>query len=161
MPASQVSEFGRGSAKEKMSTPVLVQFSHPGGWVQQKTTVNKNGEAGSVQVANKSSGVHICKSIVNYLRHGNYICNSGGRLLQGNDNELTNENLSTELMRMRLFRRGTAPSSSSLPPPGGCKSNKTKKKILLQVVTVLVNFNSAFSRCYNEFNTGYVVTPTG
>ena len=31
-----------------MSTPILVEFSHPSNWVQQRTTVNKNGEAGTV-----------------------------------------------------------------------------------------------------------------
>ena len=31
-----------------------------------------------------SSGVYICKSIVNYLRHGNYICKSEGNYLFDN-----------------------------------------------------------------------------
>ena len=43
-----VSEYGRGSIKNKMNNPILVQFFHPGAWVQQRTTVNKNGEAGTV-----------------------------------------------------------------------------------------------------------------
>ena len=43
-----VSEFGRGSIKEKMNNPVLVQFCHPAVWVQQKTVVNKNGESGTI-----------------------------------------------------------------------------------------------------------------
>lgn len=43
-----VSEYGRGSIKEKMNNPVLVQFCHPSAWVQQKTVVNKNGESGTI-----------------------------------------------------------------------------------------------------------------
>lgn len=43
-----VSEFGRGSIREKMNNPVLVQFCHPATWVQQKTVVNKNGESGTI-----------------------------------------------------------------------------------------------------------------
>ena len=30
------------------------------------------------QAVSDSSGVYICKSIVKYLRHGNYICKSEG-----------------------------------------------------------------------------------
>lgn len=43
-----VSEIGRGSIKESMSNPIVVQFSHPKFWVVQRTSVNVNGEAGTV-----------------------------------------------------------------------------------------------------------------
>jgi len=43
-----VSEFGRGNSREKMENPILVQFSHPSLWVVATTTVNTNGEAGTI-----------------------------------------------------------------------------------------------------------------
>ncbi len=43
-----VSEYGRGGLKEKMSNPILVQFAYPSTWVVQKTSVNTNGEAGTI-----------------------------------------------------------------------------------------------------------------
>jgi hypothetical protein len=36
----------------------------------------------SARMARDSSGVYICKSVVNYLRHGNFICKSEGIYLQ-------------------------------------------------------------------------------
>ena len=43
-----VSEFGRGNIREAMTNPIIVQFSHPGLWIESLTTVNTNGEAGTV-----------------------------------------------------------------------------------------------------------------
>lgn len=43
-----VSEFGRGNIREQMTNPLLVQFAHPSLWVVQKTSVNNNGEAGTI-----------------------------------------------------------------------------------------------------------------
>eukprot|EP01031_Cornospumella_fuschlensis_P033268 gene33268-40249_t len=43
-----VSEFGRGSIREEMRNPILVQFAYPSYWVVQKTSVNVNGEAGTI-----------------------------------------------------------------------------------------------------------------
>lgn len=43
-----VSEYGRGSAKEQMTNPVVVEFSHPSLWVTASTTVNNNGESGTI-----------------------------------------------------------------------------------------------------------------
>ena len=46
-----VSEYGRGNANKeggKMENPVVVQFAHPGTWVEAKTTINNNGEAGTI-----------------------------------------------------------------------------------------------------------------
>jgi hypothetical protein len=44
-----VSEFGRGNIKEGLAdNPILVQFAHPGLWVEAKTSVNNNGEAGTI-----------------------------------------------------------------------------------------------------------------
>jgi len=43
-----VSVIGRGSAKEAMTNPVVVQFAHPGLWVEATTTINNNGEAGTI-----------------------------------------------------------------------------------------------------------------
>jgi hypothetical protein len=43
-----VGVIGRGSAKEAMSNPVVVQFAHPGLWVEATTTINNNGEAGTI-----------------------------------------------------------------------------------------------------------------
>ena len=43
-----VSEFGRGNIREAMTNPILVQFAHPGLWIESLTTVNTNGEAGTV-----------------------------------------------------------------------------------------------------------------
>jgi hypothetical protein len=36
---------------------------------------------GRLSGSDVSSGVYICKSVVNYLRHGNYICKSEGNYL--------------------------------------------------------------------------------
>lgn len=47
--APLVSEFGRGNIKEGLAeNPILVQFSHPANWVESKTSVNNNGEAGTI-----------------------------------------------------------------------------------------------------------------
>jgi len=43
-----VSEYGRGNSREKMENPILVQFCHPSLWVVATTSVNTNGEAGTV-----------------------------------------------------------------------------------------------------------------
>ncbi len=43
-----VSEFGRGNIKQAMVNPILIQFCHPGLWVEATTTINNNGEAGTV-----------------------------------------------------------------------------------------------------------------
>lgn len=43
-----VSEFGRGSIKEEMVNPVVVQFAYPNTWVVARTSVNNNGEAGTI-----------------------------------------------------------------------------------------------------------------
>lgn len=43
-----VSEFGRGNIKEKIQNPIVVQFAYPNNWVVQKTSVNNNGEAGTI-----------------------------------------------------------------------------------------------------------------
>ena len=43
-----VSEYGRGNNEKKMVNPILVQFSHPDTWVAQTTSVNNNGESGTV-----------------------------------------------------------------------------------------------------------------
>ena len=43
-----VSEIGRGNNKQAMTNPIVVQFSYPNNWVVQKTSVNVNGEAGTI-----------------------------------------------------------------------------------------------------------------
>lgn len=43
-----VSEYGRGNAKQPMNDPVIVQFSYPALWVSSTTSVNNNGEAGTI-----------------------------------------------------------------------------------------------------------------
>lgn len=43
-----VSEFGRGSLKNPSINPVVVQFCHPGNWIQERIAVNNNGESGKV-----------------------------------------------------------------------------------------------------------------
>jgi hypothetical protein len=43
-----VSEYGRGNNEQAMSNPILVQFTYPSSWVVQKTSVNNNGEAGTI-----------------------------------------------------------------------------------------------------------------
>jgi len=43
-----ISEFGRGNIKKAMTNPILIQFCHPGLWVEATTSVNNNGEAGTV-----------------------------------------------------------------------------------------------------------------
>ena len=47
------SEFGRGNIREQMKNPILVQFVYPQLWVVQKTSVNNNGEAGTVSANGK------------------------------------------------------------------------------------------------------------
>lgn len=52
-----VSEFGRGNIKEGLAdNPILVQFSHPGTWVEAKTSVNNNGEAGTISANDYMKG---------------------------------------------------------------------------------------------------------
>mmetsp|Transcript_10743 Transcript_10743/g.17528 ORF Transcript_10743/g.17528 Transcript_10743/m.17528 type:complete len:300 (+) Transcript_10743:102-1001(+) len=51
-----VSEFGRGNIREKMTNPILVQFAHPNTWVVQTTSVNNNGEAGTVSANDYMKG---------------------------------------------------------------------------------------------------------
>jgi hypothetical protein len=43
-----VSEYGRGNIRQSMSNPIVVQFAYPRVWVVQKTSVNNNGEAGTI-----------------------------------------------------------------------------------------------------------------
>lgn len=43
-----VSEYGRGNNQEAIKNPILVQFAYPSLWVVQKTSVNNNGEAGTI-----------------------------------------------------------------------------------------------------------------
>ena len=43
-----VSEYGRGNNQKAITNPILIQFTHPSGWVVQKTSVNNNGESGTV-----------------------------------------------------------------------------------------------------------------
>lgn len=46
--APVVSEYGRGNIKEKITNPILVQFSKPQSWIVSTTSVNNNGEAGTI-----------------------------------------------------------------------------------------------------------------
>ena len=46
--------------------------------VQTRHVQNNYSAKWSILTGSSSSGVYICKSIVNYLRHGNYICKSEG-----------------------------------------------------------------------------------
>lgn len=48
-----VSEFGRGGLTTEMKNPILVQFASPNLWVVQKTSVNNNGEAGTISTNGK------------------------------------------------------------------------------------------------------------
>jgi hypothetical protein len=43
-----VSEFGRGNVRQSITNPILVQFCHPSKWIEAVTTVNNNGESGTV-----------------------------------------------------------------------------------------------------------------
>lgn len=43
-----VSEIGRGNINQAMTNPIVVQFSYPSNWIVQKTSVNVNGEAGTI-----------------------------------------------------------------------------------------------------------------
>jgi len=51
-----VSEYGRGNIKEKMQNPILVQFFYPSLWVTAKTSVNNNGEAGTISAGQYAKG---------------------------------------------------------------------------------------------------------
>lgn len=44
------SEYGRGNVKDgySNSNPILIQFAKPALWVEEKTSINNNGEAGKV-----------------------------------------------------------------------------------------------------------------
>lgn len=53
---SLVSEYGRGNIKEKMQNPILVQFFYPNLWVTAKTSVNNNGEAGTISAGQYAKG---------------------------------------------------------------------------------------------------------
>ena len=44
-----ISEYGRGNARDGyVENPILVQFAHPSLWVEARTSVNNNGEAGTI-----------------------------------------------------------------------------------------------------------------
>lgn len=43
-----VNEYGRGSLKNPNINPVVVQFCHPSKWIQERVSVNNNGESGKV-----------------------------------------------------------------------------------------------------------------
>eukprot|EP01038_Epipyxis_sp_PR26KG_P012635 gene12635-16942_t len=43
-----VSELGRGNIREKMVNPILVQMVYPQLWVVKETSVNNNGESGTI-----------------------------------------------------------------------------------------------------------------
>ena len=51
-----VSEFGRGSTKEPIANPILVQFAAPNLWITKKTSVNTNGEAGTISAGDYIKG---------------------------------------------------------------------------------------------------------
>jgi hypothetical protein len=51
-----VSEYGRGNIREQMSNPILVQFSYPNLWVTATTSVNNNGEAGTISAGDYIKG---------------------------------------------------------------------------------------------------------
>jgi hypothetical protein len=53
-----VSEFGRGNIKKgfEKQNPILVQFCHPSLWVVQKTSVNNNGESGTIAANDYAKG---------------------------------------------------------------------------------------------------------
>eukprot|EP01040_Poterioochromonas_malhamensis_P004893 gene4893-5248_t len=51
-----VSEFGRGGLTTEMKNPILVQFASPNLWVVQKTSVNNNGEAGTISTNDYQKG---------------------------------------------------------------------------------------------------------
>ena len=51
-----VSEYGRGSVKKQMDNPIVVQFAHPGNWIEARTTVNNNGEAGTISAGEYQKG---------------------------------------------------------------------------------------------------------
>lgn len=51
-----VSEYGRGSAKEKIENPIVVQFCAPNLWIAKKTSVNKNGESGTISAGDYAKG---------------------------------------------------------------------------------------------------------
>lgn len=50
------SEYGRGGLREKMTVPVLVQFAYPSLWVVATTSVNNNGEAGTISAGDYVKG---------------------------------------------------------------------------------------------------------
>lgn len=50
------SEYGRGNINEAMNNPILVQFCHPSAWVVMKTSVNVNGEAGTISANDYMKG---------------------------------------------------------------------------------------------------------
>ena len=43
-----VSEYGRGNIKNPITNPIVVQFCYPQAWIVQKTSVNNNGESGTI-----------------------------------------------------------------------------------------------------------------
>ena len=51
-----VSEYGRGNAKEKIENPIVVQFCAPNLWIAKKTSVNKNGESGTISAGDYAKG---------------------------------------------------------------------------------------------------------
>lgn len=51
-----VSEYGRGSNNEKMRNPLLIKFQRPQLWVTATTTVNNNGETGTISANDYGKG---------------------------------------------------------------------------------------------------------
>jgi len=51
-----VSEYGRGNVREKMNNPIVVQFSYPQLWIPATTSININGEAGTISAGDYVRG---------------------------------------------------------------------------------------------------------
>jgi hypothetical protein len=51
-----VSEFGRGNIKSAIKNPIVVEFCYPDLWVVQKTSVNNNGESGTIGANDYAKG---------------------------------------------------------------------------------------------------------
>lgn len=51
-----VSEFGRGNAKAAIENPILVQFCAPNVWIVKRTSVNNNGESGTISANDYQKG---------------------------------------------------------------------------------------------------------
>ena len=69
--------------RSKTRCPLRFSIPYMGHHGFHRLSIHKDPRHLRIAAMADSSVVYICKSVVNDLRHGNYICNSEGNYLEG------------------------------------------------------------------------------